>query len=83
LLFPISGACELLGKLEEIFARTSQGSGNEYLSVLQKTTKGGGEKDALERLRTARLALARYFARCAPNVAGGKQGVVQRPHLVM
>lgn len=64
LLFSPSGASELLRKLEEVFVRTSQGSGEDYLSVLMKTIKGGGEKEALDRLNVVRLALARYFARC-------------------
>ncbi|KAF5369464.1 hypothetical protein D9758_002731 [Tetrapyrgos nigripes] len=64
LLFSTSDAAELLKKLEEISIRASQGSGDDYLSVLVRTIKGGGEKDALERLKVVRLALARYFARC-------------------
>ncbi|RDB15810.1 Nuclear pore complex protein Nup85 [Hypsizygus marmoreus] len=64
LLFSSSGASELLRKLEEVFVRTSQGAGDDYLSVLMRTMKGGGEKEALDRLKIVRLALARYFARC-------------------
>ncbi|KAJ3729997.1 Nup85 nucleoporin-domain-containing protein [Lentinula guzmanii] len=64
LLFSFSDAIELLKKLEEIFIRSSQGSGNDYLTVLIRTLQGGGEKEALERLKTVRLAIARYFARC-------------------
>ncbi|THV00805.1 hypothetical protein K435DRAFT_776286 [Dendrothele bispora CBS 962.96] len=64
LLFASSDAAELLSKLEEISIRASQGSGDDYLSVLTRTIKGGGEKEALERLKVVRLALARYFARC-------------------
>ncbi|KAF8074701.1 nucleoporin Nup85-like protein [Lyophyllum atratum] len=62
LLFSSADVSELLRKLEEVFVRTSQGAGEEYLSVLIRTVKGEGE--ALERLRLVRLALARYFARC-------------------
>jgi nuclear pore complex protein Nup85 len=62
----------LLQKLEEISIRTAQGSGDDYLSVLRRTTKGGGEKDALGRLKAVRLALARYFARCTVIGVGGK-----------
>ncbi|KAG5641793.1 hypothetical protein DXG03_004179 [Asterophora parasitica] len=64
LFFSSASASELLRKLEEIFVRTSQGAGDEYLSVLIRTVQGGGEKEALERLRLVRLALAKYFARC-------------------
>ncbi|KAF7370621.1 Nuclear pore complex protein Nup85 [Mycena sanguinolenta] len=50
LLFSATGAAELLGKLEEIFLEPS-------LEV--------DKKEALDRLKTVRLALARYFARSA------------------
>jgi nuclear pore complex protein Nup85 len=63
LLFSSSGALLLLQKLEEIFTRTSQGAGPDYLAVLTRVLKGRSEKEALERLKTVRLALARYFAR--------------------
>ncbi|KAF9482632.1 hypothetical protein BDN70DRAFT_966723 [Pholiota conissans] len=63
LLFSSSSASLLLQKLEEIFIRTSQGAGADYLSVLTRVIKGRSEKEALERLKTVRLALARYFAR--------------------
>ncbi|KAJ6518778.1 Nup85 nucleoporin-domain-containing protein [Mycena sanguinolenta] len=65
LLFSATGAAELLGKLEEIFVRSSQGSGGDYLDILARTIPGGGQKEALDRLKTVRLALARYFARSA------------------
>lgn len=71
LLFTMSDAGVLLRKLEEIFIRTSQGGGEDYLSVLVKTIKGAGEKEALERLKIVRLALARYFARCTVIGLGG------------
>ncbi|GLB43373.1 putative nup85 Nucleoporin [Lyophyllum shimeji] len=61
LLFSSSETTELMRKLEEVFVRTSQGAGYEYISVLKRTVKGEGE--ALERLKLVRLALARYFAR--------------------
>lgn len=64
LLISNRGSMELLRKIEEVFVRTSQGSGRDYLSVLQRLTPGAGEKDALERLKTVRLALAKYIARC-------------------
>ncbi|KAF8646884.1 hypothetical protein AX16_007062 [Volvariella volvacea WC 439] len=62
-LFSVSDATELLRKVEEIFTRISQGSRDEYLSILRRTLKGSDE-DALERLKLVRLALAKYFARC-------------------
>jgi len=65
LLFSTAGATELLSKLEEIFTRSSQGSGGDYLDILTRTIKGGGHKEALDRLKIVRLALARYFARSA------------------
>ncbi|KAJ7066584.1 nucleoporin Nup85-like protein [Mycena amicta] len=65
LLFSASSAAELLNKLEEIFTRSAQGSGADYLDILARTIPGGGHKEALERLKTVRLALARYFARSA------------------
>ncbi|KAJ4479675.1 nucleoporin Nup85-like protein [Lentinula edodes] len=64
LLFSFNDVTELLRKLEEISIRSSQGSGDDYLTVLIRTIKGGGEKEALERLKQVRLAIARYFARC-------------------
>lgn len=62
-LFPSSGASLLLQKLEEIFVRASQGASDDYLSVLIRVLGCRGEKEALERLKTVRLALAQYFAR--------------------
>lgn len=65
LLFSLSGASMLLQKLEEIFIRTSHGAGVDYLSVLLRVIRGKAEREALERLKTVRLALAHYFARCS------------------
>ncbi|KAJ7583127.1 Nup85 nucleoporin-domain-containing protein [Mycena floridula] len=65
LLFPISGVFELMRKMDEISIRTSQGSGEDYLTIMTKTVRGGSEKEALDRLKTVRLALARYIARSA------------------
>ncbi|KAH9479690.1 Nuclear pore complex protein Nup85 [Psilocybe cubensis] len=62
-LFPSSGASLLLQKLEEIFVRTSQGASDDYLAVLIRVLGCRGEKEALERLKTVRLALAQYFSR--------------------
>ncbi|KAF8872834.1 nucleoporin Nup85-like protein [Gymnopilus junonius] len=64
LLFSTTGANLLLQKLEEIFVRASQGAGDDYLSVLIRVIRCHREKEALERLKTVRLALAHYFARC-------------------
>jgi len=82
LLFPYSGACELLQKLEEIFIRAEQGSGDDYLPVFMRTMKTGSEKEALNRLKTARLALARYFARCTVIGVGGKSITERRSYAV-
>lgn len=65
LLISSQGAMVLLDKLNEIFTRTSHGCGNDYLGVLTRTIHGGGEKEALDRLKTVRLALAHYLARWA------------------
>jgi len=65
LLFSSTGAMLLLQKLEEIFIQASQGAGNDYLTVLIRVVHGKGEKDALDRLRTVRVAIAQYFARCS------------------
>ncbi|KAF7969294.1 hypothetical protein HWV62_22433 [Athelia sp. TMB] len=72
LLFSYSGACQLLKRLEEIFIRAEQGSGIDYLDVLMRTMNNVGEKEALNRLKTVRLSLARYFARCTVIDVGGK-----------
>lgn len=70
MLFSTLEATELLRRLEEIFVRTSQGSGDDYLAILTRTIKGGGEREALDRLKMARLALAKYFARCTVSAVG-------------
>ncbi|KAK7060823.1 hypothetical protein VNI00_000556 [Paramarasmius palmivorus] len=64
----------ILGKLEEISIRTAQGAGGDYLSVLVKTIRGSSEKDALDRLKVVRLALAKYFARC--SIAGSDKSAI-------
>ncbi|KAF9526094.1 Nup85 nucleoporin-domain-containing protein [Crepidotus variabilis] len=64
LLFSSSGASLLLHKLEEIFICTSQGAGDDYLLGLTRMIQAKDEKEALERLKAVRLALAHYFARC-------------------
>ena len=78
LLFSYSGACQLLKRLEEIFIRAEQGSGVDYLDVLMRTMKNAGEKEALNRLKTVRLSLARYFARCTVIDVGGKHVTERR-----
>lgn len=78
MLFTSTNACLLLHKLEEIHMRVSQGAKDDYLSILAKTTKSGGEKHAMQRLQIVRLALVRYYARCGVIGVGGKNklGVV-------
>ena len=61
----------MLQKIEEIFIRTSQGCGDDYLAILVRIVHAGGQKEALNYLKTVRLALARYIARCA--VFGGEK----------
>ncbi|KAI0057204.1 hypothetical protein BV25DRAFT_1872473 [Artomyces pyxidatus] len=73
MLFSPSGVVQLLKRLEEVHIRAAQGSGSDYLSVLMKTMKGATEKEALQRLRSARLALAKSYARCTMLGAGGRE----------
>jgi nuclear pore complex protein Nup85 len=82
LLFSYAGALELLQKLQEIFTRAEQGSGSDYLAILTRTIKGGDEKEALNRLKTVRLQLARYFARCTVIGVGGKHVTEKRSYAV-
>ncbi|KAG6850574.1 hypothetical protein H0H93_011773 [Arthromyces matolae] len=67
MLFSLASASELLRKVEEIFVVSSQGAGEKYLLVLKRTLSKEGKiaqnRDALERLKLVRLALAHYFAR--------------------
>ncbi|KJA25724.1 hypothetical protein HYPSUDRAFT_134002 [Hypholoma sublateritium FD-334 SS-4] len=63
LLFSSSAASLLLQRLEDIFTRTSQGAGADYLSVLTRVIKSKSEREAVDQLKTVRIALARYFAR--------------------
>ncbi|KAF8637523.1 hypothetical protein AX17_002767 [Amanita inopinata Kibby_2008] len=62
LLFSSTAVSHLLRKLQEITTRTSHGDA-DYLEMLTRTLKGR-EKEALNRLKIVRLALAKYFARC-------------------
>jgi nuclear pore complex protein Nup85 len=70
LLITMEDTFELLRHLEEIFIRTEQGSGADYLSALQKMLgDGSDENDALKQLEVVRLTLARYLARCSTKPA--------------
>lgn len=71
LLFTSSGASLLLQKLEEIFVRASQGAADDYLPVLVRVLRVRGDKEALERLKLVRLALAHYFGRSLVLGVGG------------
>ncbi|KAL0955138.1 hypothetical protein HGRIS_004052 [Hohenbuehelia grisea] len=73
LLLPTSGAFLLMRKLEEIFTRSEQGSGGEYLSILGQILHKTGESDILNHLRGIRLILSKYLARCFVNNVGGRQ----------
>ena len=81
LLFSYSGAVELLKRLQEIFTRTEQGSGDDYLTILTRTIRGG-EKEALNQLKAVRLGLARYFAKCTVIGVGGRQVPERQLHSV-
>ena len=70
LLFSSSDVVELLRKLNEIFVRTSQGAGGDYLRVMIRSLKSGGEQEALDRLKLVRLALAKYYGRCTGGPSG-------------
>ncbi|KAI0048718.1 hypothetical protein FA95DRAFT_1594946 [Auriscalpium vulgare] len=76
MLFTSFGAVQLLKKLEEVLTRSAQGSGEEYLSVLVKTMQGATEKEAIYRLKAARLVLAKYYARCTMIPIGGRDVLV-------
>ena len=81
MLFSSTNIGLLLRKMEEVHTRTSQGSGEDYLSVLVKIIRSsgvkgnGGEKEALNKLKTVRLALAKYFARCGVIGVGGRDSL--------
>ncbi|EGN95218.1 hypothetical protein SERLA73DRAFT_187558 [Serpula lacrymans var. lacrymans S7.3] len=72
LLFSHSGAYILLQKLEEVFMRAAQGSGEDYLCMLMRKSNASREKEALDRLKLTRLTLAKYFARCTVIGTGGR-----------
>jgi nuclear pore complex protein Nup85 len=71
MLYSSSGAVELLKRLEEVHLGASQGAGDDYLSILMVTMKGSDDSEALQRLKSARLSLAKYYAKCT-MVAGGR-----------
>ena len=70
MLYSSSGAVELIKRLEEVHLRASQGSGDAYLSILMVTMGGSNEAEALQRLKSARLTLTKYYAKCT-MIAGG------------
>lgn len=81
MLFTSKNIGLLLRKVEEVHTRTSQGCGEDYLLVLVKIIRStggkgiGGEKEALNKLKTVRLALAKYFARCGVIGVGGRDSL--------
>ncbi|KAH0836428.1 Nup85 nucleoporin-domain-containing protein [Lanmaoa asiatica] len=77
-LFSYTSACILLYRLDEVCARTAQGSGEDYLRMLEMKLLVDGRQDTQQRLQVVRLALAKYFARCAMIGTGGTQTVDKR-----
>ncbi|KAF9244099.1 Nup85 nucleoporin-domain-containing protein [Melanogaster broomeanus] len=77
-LFSYASACVLLYRLEEVCARTAQGSGEDYLRILEMKLQAHGREVAQQQLQLARLALAKYFARCAMIGTGGTQIIDRR-----
>lgn len=68
MLFSASDVIELLKRLEEVQTRSAQGCGEDYLAALLKTMKGkGGEREALQKLMSTRLALAKCYAKCTTS----------------
>ncbi|KAG9309470.1 Nup85 nucleoporin-domain-containing protein [Chiua virens] len=72
-LFSYASACILLYRLDEVCARTAQGSGDDYLKMLEMKLRIDGQHGTQQRLQVVRLALAKYFARCAMIGTGGMQ----------
>lgn len=72
MFFTSIDATLLLHRLEEIHIRAVQGSADEYLAIFTRTTKSRDEAHALQHLQTVRLALARYYAKCAVIGVGGR-----------
>ncbi|KAF9219749.1 hypothetical protein BS17DRAFT_375656 [Gyrodon lividus] len=77
-LFSYASACVLLYRLDEVCARTAQGSGEDYLRTLEMKLQVDGCRVAQQQLQLARLALARYFARCTMIGTGGAQIIDRR-----
>lgn len=77
-LFSYTSACLLLHRLDDVCARTAQGSGEDYLKMLEMKLRIDGRQDVQQRLQVVRLALAKYFARCAMIGTGGTQIIDRR-----
>lgn len=77
-LFSYSSACILLHRLDEVCARAAEGSGQDYLRMLEMKLRMDGRQDTQQRLQVIRLALARYFARCAMIGTGGTRIIDRR-----
>ncbi|EPQ56724.1 hypothetical protein GLOTRDRAFT_75564 [Gloeophyllum trabeum ATCC 11539] len=71
-LFTTAAIHLFLQKLEEIHLRVEQGWVDDYLNLLARTTKGGDTKDAVQRLKRVRLAIARYYTKCSVIDVVGK-----------
>lgn len=78
MLFTSEQAYVLMHKVEEIALQTAQGSGSDYLAILARSIKNGDEKLAMQRIQIVRLALTRYYARCAGIGVGGKVSVFSK-----
>lgn len=77
-LFSYSSACLLLQRLDDILSRTAQGASEDYLKTLDAKLRVEGQQDPQKQLQLVRLALAKYFARCAMIGTGGTQTVPRR-----
>lgn len=77
-LFSHPSACILLYRLDEVCARVAQGSGDDYLRILEMKLRIDGRQDTRQQLQVVRLALAKYFARCAMIGTGGTQIIDRR-----
>jgi nuclear pore complex protein Nup85 len=62
----------LLSKLQEIVTRSSQGAGEDYLSVFMRAQDLRTYSDALLKLDSVRFTLAKYYAQCSIVGVGGK-----------
>lgn len=77
-LFSYASACILLYRLDEVCTRMAQGSGEDYLRMLGMKLRIDERQDTQQRLQIVRLALAKYFARCAMIGTGGTQIIDRR-----